>query len=247
MEQKIRLGVSSCLLGNHVRYDGNNAWDQFITDILGPYVDYIPVCPEVECGLGIPREPLRQVGSPHSPRLVTIQTGRDYTDLMLAWARKRVVELEREHLCGFIFKEKSPSSGMKKVKVYVAKDGIPVKKGTGLFARVFMEHFPQLPVEEEARLHNCSIRENFLERVFTLKRWQDIGTEGENRVRVIDFHSKHKLLLLSHSTRYFKMMSKLVERNENIPLQNFYSEYEKLLMKTLSIKVTPLKNVNTFL
>ena len=132
MEKKIRLGISTCLLGEKVRFDGGHKWDRYLTGTLGEYVEYVPVCPEVECGLGVPRESMRLVGDPENPRLVTTRTNRDFTDRMLQWARKRVVELEKEDLCGFIFKSDSPSSGMERVKVYNEK-GMPVKKGRGMF------------------------------------------------------------------------------------------------------------------
>ncbi len=159
---KIRLGISACLLGQAVRYDGGHKHDRFITETLGQYVDFVPVCPEVECGLGIPREAMRLVGEIEEPRLMTIRSRKDYTDQMLAWAKRRVRELEREDLNGFIFKSDSPSSGMERVKVYNDK-GMPIKKGIGLFARAFMEHFPLLPVEDEGRLHDPKLRENFIE------------------------------------------------------------------------------------
>ena len=174
--EKIRLGISTCLAGGHVRYDGGHKLDRILTDTLGQYVQYVPVCPEVECGLPIPREAMRLEGDPGSPRLVTIRTRRNMTDRMIRWARKRVVELEKEDLSGFIFKSSSPSSGMERVKVY-NKKGMPVKKGTGMFARIFMEHFPLLPVEDEGRLHDPKSRENFIERIFTLRRWREVLRE----------------------------------------------------------------------
>ena len=127
--------------------------DPFITETLGRYVDFVPVCPEVECGLGVPREAMHLEGDPRNPRLVTIHSKIDHTDKMVQWARKRAAELEKEGLCGFIFKSGSPSSGMERVKVYGAKGG-PAKKGVGLFAREFMNRFPLIPVEDEGRLHD---------------------------------------------------------------------------------------------
>ncbi len=135
--EKIRIGVSTCLMGDPVRYDGGHAHDRYVTDTLGQYVEFVPVCPETEAGLGIPREPMRLVGDPESPRLLTIKTKRDMTDILVTWARKRVRELEKEDFCGFIFKSKSPSSGMERVKVYT-ESGMPVKKGVGLFARALV-------------------------------------------------------------------------------------------------------------
>src|SRR5512145_1561298 len=152
MEAKIRIGISSCLLGNAVRYDGGHKLDRFLTETLGQYVDYVPVCPEVECGMPVPRESMRLEGSPESPRLVTTRTKADKTQQMVNWAEKRVAELENEGLLGFIFKSDSPSSGMERVKVYNEKN-MAEKKGVGMFAGIFMRHFPLLPVEEEGRLH----------------------------------------------------------------------------------------------
>ncbi len=178
----IRLGISACLLGQNVRYDGGHQHDRFLTDTLGRYVTYVPVCPEVECGLPVPREAMRLVGTADSPRLVTISTKKDLTAQMQSWARRRVSELEAEDLCGFIFKSKSPSSGMERVKVYSEENGIPAHNGVGMFARAFMEHFPLLPCEEEGRLHDPVLRENFIERIFVYRRWREIDRRrGEIR------------------------------------------------------------------
>jgi len=169
----IKLGISTCLLGQNVRYDGGHKHDRFLTGTLGLFVTYVPVCPEVECGMGIPRESLRLVGDIESPRLLTSKTGKDFTDQMKIWATGRLQALEAENLCGFIFKSDSPSSGMERVKVY-PESGMPVKKGSGIFARMFMDHFPLIPVEEDGRLHDPNLRENFIERMFTLQRWRHL-------------------------------------------------------------------------
>jgi uncharacterized protein YbbK (DUF523 family) len=166
---KIKLGISSCLLGVNVRYDGGHKLDHFLKDTLGAHVEYAPVCPEVECGLGVPRESMRLEGEPDNPRLVTTRSKQDRTDLLVDWARKRVVELEAENLCGFVFKSDSPSCGMERVKVYNEK-GMADKTGIGIFARIFMEHFPLLPIEDEGRLQDPMLCENFLEIIFALKR-----------------------------------------------------------------------------
>jgi uncharacterized protein YbbK (DUF523 family) len=194
---RIRLGISSCLLGERVRYDGGHKHDAYLTDTLGQFVQWVPVCPEVECGLGVPREmmnlvvPVRRnlekgtgtfsgrVRRPacgpldvaekepvpfSSPRLVTIRTHVDQTERMLSWARRRVEELAKENLCGFVFKANSPSCGRVGVPVYDAS-GTAQEIGVGLFARAFMERFPCLPVEDEERLHDPALRENFIERI----------------------------------------------------------------------------------
>ncbi len=162
----IRIGISSCLLGENVRYDGGNKLDRFLKDSLGQYVDYVPVCPEVECGLGIPRESMHLRGDPENPRLVTTRTGIDHTDLLVKWARKRVGELESENLSGFIFQSRSPSCGMECVEV-IQEKGQSVKPGVGIFARIFMENFPHVPVEDEGRMNDPGIRDKFTEAIFT--------------------------------------------------------------------------------
>jgi uncharacterized protein YbgA (DUF1722 family)/uncharacterized protein YbbK (DUF523 family) len=241
--EKIKIGISSCLLGNAVRYDGGHKLDRFLRDTLGQYVDYVPVCPETECGMDIPRESMRLEGKTGAPRLVTHRTREDKTEMMLRWAKKRVAELEAENLCGFIFKSDSPSSGMEKVKVYDDK-GMPAKTGVGIFARIFMEHFPLLPVEEEGRLHDTGLRENFIERIFTLKRWREIRNMKSSRGALVDFHTRHKLLLLSHSTKLYQAMGKLVAGQKSLSIQDLFLQYELLMMEALKLKTTPKKNVN---
>ena len=170
--EKIKLGISSCLLGEKVRYDGGHKLDRFLTDTLGKFVEYVPVCPEVECGLGVPRKSMRLEGNPDSPRLIVTSTREDMTERLSSWAQQRVAQLEKEDICGFIFKSDSPSSGMERVKVYNEKS-MPFKAGAGIFAKIFMKHFPLLPVEDEGRLHDPGLRENFIERIFSLKRWRE--------------------------------------------------------------------------
>jgi uncharacterized protein YbgA (DUF1722 family)/uncharacterized protein YbbK (DUF523 family) len=242
--ETIKLGISTCLLGENVRYDGGHKHDRFLTDTLGKYVTYRPVCPEMECGLGVPRESMRLVDDPESPRLVTVRTRQDHTERMVRWARQRVTALEKENLCGFIFKSDSPSSGMERVKVY--KDGgMPQKNGVGVFARIFMEHFPLLPVEEEGRLHDPLIRENFIERIFTLKRWVESVETGKSRARLVDFHTRHKMLIIAHSEKHERIMGRMVAQGGNrLSLDGDYAQYQTLLMEALRLKATPKKNAN---
>ncbi|MBA4396789.1 MAG: DUF1722 domain-containing protein [Syntrophus sp. (in: bacteria)] len=242
--ETITLGISACLLGENVRYDGGHKHDRFLTDTLGKYVTYRPVCPEVECGLGVPRESMRLVGNIESPRLVTIRTRQDHTERMIRWARRRVAALEQENLCGFIFKSDSPSSGMERVKVY-PEGGMPEKKGVGIFARIFMEHFPLIPAEEEGRLHDPLIRENFIERIFTLKRWVESARNGRSRGRLVDFHTRHKLLILAHSEKHERIMGRMVAQGgDKSSLDGVYAQYETLLMEALRLKATAKKNAN---
>ena len=167
--EKIKLGISACLLGENVRYDGVHKLDSFLKYTLGKYVEYVPVCPEVECGLGAPRESMRLEGNPDFPLLITTHTKHDMTKLMLNWARKRLSQLEKEDICGFIFKSDSPSCGIKKVKIYNEKS-MTVDAGVGIFAQSFIKHFPFLPVQDEESLHDSSLRENFIVKLQFRKR-----------------------------------------------------------------------------
>ena len=240
---KIRIGISTCLLGKNVRYNGGHALDRFLRDTLSKYVHYVSVCPEVECGFGIPRETFRLVGDPKQPRLMTSLTGVDNTDRMEAWARKRVEELQNDDLCGFIFKSDSPSSGMERVKVYDDK-GVPRKIGVGVFARVFMEHFPLTPVEEDGRLHDPLLRENFIERIFTYRRYREVMEEKKDVGHFVEFHTRHKLLLMAHSPKHLKQMGNLVAHTKQLSIKEFITQYEKLLMEAMSLKPSTAKHAN---
>jgi uncharacterized protein YbgA (DUF1722 family)/uncharacterized protein YbbK (DUF523 family) len=243
MTTRVRLGISRCLLGDKVRWNAGHKMDSYITQTLGQYAEFVPVCPEVEVGLGVPRESMRLVGDPENPRLITYKSKIDHTDRMLAWANQRVSELQAENLSGFIFKSDSPSSGMIRVKVYNDK-GMPEKKGVGIFARRFMEHFPLIPVEDDGRLHNPLIRENFIERIFTFQRWRELLAEKKSVGRIVDFHTRHKLLILSHSTTHYRSMGKLVANGTSLPLKELYLRYEADLMAALGLKTTVKKQMN---
>ena len=243
MEEAIRLGISTCLLGEHVRYDGGHKLDRFLTETLGQYVEYVPVCPEVGCGLPVPRESMHLEGDPERPRLVTSRSHEDKTEQMVTWAKRRVVELEKVDLCGFIFKSNSPSSGMERVRILNEK-GIPEKKGVGIFAKIFMEHFPLIPVEEDGRLHDPKLRENFIEQIFAMKRWRELLSKKWSMGPLVDFHSRNKLLILSHSPKHYKMMGKLVADGKRMAITKLYREYEGFFMEALKRKTTVKKNSN---
>ena len=244
--QKINLGISACLLGQSVRYNGGHQLDHFLKDTLGKFVDYVPVCPEVECGFGVPREAFRLIGKPDRPRLITINAKQDFTDLMETWARKRVEEIEREGLCGFIFKGGSPSSGMERVKVYDDK-GVPAKIGVGIFARIFMEHFPLIPVEEDGRLHDPILRENFIERIFALRRMAKVSQGGNPLRAIVDFQTHNKLLIMSHSPKHLQEMGRLVANTKALAPKSLINRYQELLMEALKLKATPRKNTNVLM
>lgn len=238
-----RIGISTCLLGERVRYDGGHKRDRFLTDTFGKFVEWVPVCPEVECGLPTPRESMHLEGDPEDPRLVTTRTHADMTQRMKRWAARRLQELEHEDLAGFVFKANSPSSGMERVRVYDDK-GMPHRVGVGIFARAFMESFPLLPVEEEGRLHDDLLRENFIERIFCLKRYRDTMRRSRSRRSLVDFHAAHKLQLMAHSPDILRQMGRLVAGARDRPIDDLFASYEGLLMAALLRKATPGKNVN---
>jgi uncharacterized protein YbgA (DUF1722 family)/uncharacterized protein YbbK (DUF523 family) len=243
MEEKIKLGISSCLLGNKVRYDGGHKFDPFLVNTLGQFVEYVPVCPEVESGFPVPREAFRLIGNPEAPRLVTRQSGVDATEQMERWIEKKLPLLEQEELCGFIFKSRSPSSGMERVKVYNEK-GMAEKSGVGIFARALMERLPLLPVEEEGRLQDIQLRENFIVRIFAYRRWRELLAGGATTGRLVDFQRRHKLLLMAHSPEMARQLGKLVAAAGSRPAAVVFAEYEKLLLAALKQKATVRKNVN---
>ena len=238
----IKIGVSTCLMGEKVRYDGNHKHDRYITDTLGRFFRFVPVCPEVECGLPVPREAMGLERDGEAVRLVTNKSRVDHTERMLAWCAKRVKELEQEDLCGFIFKKNSPSSGLYNVKVHAR--GMPTKAGRGLFANAVTEHFPLLPVEEEGRLHDMVLRENFIERVFAYRRWKDLVAGGKTVGRLVEFHTVHKLLIMAHSPERYREMGNLVAHGREMPRDEFFSRYQELFMKALALHATVRKNAD---
>ena len=243
--EKIPLGVSSCLLGNSVRYDGGHKLDHYLTDILALFFDFVPVCPEVECGLPIPREAMRLIGDPEAPRLVTNKTGVDLTDRMLDYCRRKMPELESHNLCGFIFKNDSPSSGLHRVKIY--HEGSPARSGRGLFADAFTRHFPLIPVEEEGRLNDPKLRENFIEKVFSYKRLKDFLASSPGLGDFVKFHTAHKLLMMSHNVVLYREMGALVAKGKSMEKSKIFNAYEELFMRTLSFQATEKKNANVLM
>jgi len=242
-DTRIRVGISSCLLGKEVRFDGGHKRDGFITGTLGQYFEWVEVCPEVEMGLGTPRETLRLVGNAAEPRLVFRQSAEEITDGMQTWAASRLGDLARMDLSGYILKSDSPSCGMERVRVY-APSGIPSKNGVGIFARALMDRFPLLPVEEEGRLHDPGLRENFIERVFCYRRWRDLAAEGVTRGRLVAFHTAHKLLLLAHSPKHYRELGRLVARAKGLSRADLETQYGTLFVTALRVKATAKRHAN---
>jgi uncharacterized protein YbgA (DUF1722 family)/uncharacterized protein YbbK (DUF523 family) len=239
----IRLGISTCLLGENVRYDGGHKLDRFLVDTLGKYVEWVPVCPEVEIGLPIPRESLRLVGDPEAPRLVTLKSGQDHTERMQTWAKERLEQLAETRIYGFIFKKGSPSSGLYRVKVYT-ENGMPSHIGTGIFAREVMKRFPLLPLEEEGRLHDMHLRENFIDRVFAYYRWTNVLEEDPTPGGLVKFHTAHKLTLMAHNPSHYQEMGRLVARAGSLRWEEVAPRYGQYLMEGLSVMTSPGKHAN---
>jgi uncharacterized protein YbgA (DUF1722 family)/uncharacterized protein YbbK (DUF523 family) len=240
----MKIGISSCLLGHKVRYDGQHKLDRFLRDELGVYVEWVHVCPEMECGLPVPREAMRLVGDdPESPRLMTNKTFQDKTEQMESFVRGKLDGLEKEHLRGFVFKAKSPTSGMRGVKIYT-EAGMPSRRGSGIFAREFMKRFPNLPVEDEGRLHDAGIRENFIESIFVYDRWMNYLETDRSAAGLMSFHARHKYLMMSHSPALLKEAGKIVAGIDKKKMDAAFIAYEEKLVQILRLKTSVKKHVN---
>lgn len=239
----IRLGISRCLLGDKVRYDGGHKLAAFLSETFGKFVEWVPVCPEVEAGLGIPREAMQLVGSVRAPRLMTIGTQKELTTALVEFSARRARELRGERLDGFIFKKDSPSCGVSRVRIY-NEHGMPHRKGVGLFAQAFMDQFPLIPVEDEGRLNDPALRENFVERVFCYHRWKMMNQSRMSRGALAEFHKQHKFLLLAHSRPHYQKLGRLVADSKTYALTDLLWEYGTLFMDALKNKATVRKHVN---
>jgi uncharacterized protein YbgA (DUF1722 family)/uncharacterized protein YbbK (DUF523 family) len=242
----IRIGISACLLGEKVRYDGGHKRDPYLVETFGRYVEWVPVCPEVEMGLGTPRESLRLVRTQGDIRLIMPKTGADYTEPMRAYAKQRVAELAKEDLCGYVLKKDSPSCGMERVRVFDAR-GVPAKSGRGLFAEALLQHFPLLPVEEERRLSDPRRRENFVERVFACRRLRTLFAGRWKVGDLVAFHTAHKLLLMAHSPKAYAALGRLVAGAKAVPRAELRERYEAKFMRALGAMATTKRHVNVLL
>ena len=242
----IRLGISSCLLGNEVRYDGQHKRDCFLVEELGPFVEWVPVCPEVEVGMGIPREPVRLVAAPWGPRMVAQHSGEDFTARMSRFSAKRVGQLARQDLCGYVLKSKSPSCGMERLKVYASteKGAQATRYGVGLFAKILLSDLPNLPIEEDGRLSDAALRENFIERIFAYRRLRELWRTRWTVGSLVTFHAASKMALLAHSTDGYRALGKLVATGKSIPRDDLRARYEEGFMGTLKKLATRGRHAN---
>ena len=247
-----RIGISRCLLGEEVRFDGGHKHDTFLTGTFGRCVDWVPVCPEVEVGMGIPREPIQLVADPSGVpsgsqrvRLLGVKSGTDWTTDMSRYSRDRVRELAVANLAGYVLKKDSPSCGMERVRVY--QSGMRTRSGRGLFAEALLQALPNLPVEEEGRLNDPVLRENFVERVFAYQRVRALFANRWNAGALVRFHTVHKLQLLAHSRAGYTELGHLAAGVKGRPRRELAEAYETAFMRTLARTATPGRHADVMM
>lgn len=240
---RLVIGISSCLLGQQVRFDGGHRRDDFLLDLLGPHVEWTPVCPEIEIGLGTPRESLRLAAVSGEHRLIATKSQQDLSTKMEAYAQRKMRVLDKLNLDGYVLKKNSPSCGMERVRLYNAA-GVPTAKGVGAYARVLMAHAPLLPVEEEGRLHDSGLRENFIERVFAYHRWRQFLAAKPPAKALIDFHTRQKLGVMAHSPVAYRELGQWVAQAGLRKRDELFDGYSQRWMAALQIMATPKKHAN---
>ncbi len=237
----ILVGISSCLLGEKVRFDGGHQLHSYIEQTLGAYFSYRPFCPEVAIGLGVPRRPIRLIDVDEGVRCVsTVDQKLDYTQALIDCADAQ--QSWQQEICGYILKKSSPSCGMERVKIY---DGTQVRRnGSGIYAAALMKRFPDLPVEEEGRLGDAVLRENFVQRVYVTSHWQALLRNGLSVAALVNFHARHKLILMSHCQKTYRALGPLVAGANRDNLVGLSGEYFHELMSALKIRATRGNQVN---
>lgn len=246
MAPPIRVGISACLLGDQVRFDGGHKRDAFLIDTLGPCVEWVKVCPEVEVGMGTPRESIRLVEDGGRLRLLTVRTGVDHTAAMTNWTARRVRELGAEDLSGFVVKKDSPSCGMVRVKVYgpPGSTGPAGRHGRGLFTGALIDAYPDLPVEDEGRLSDARLRENFIERVFAYRRVRDLFAPRWTVGALVAFHTNQKLVLMAHAPQAYQAIGRLVARALGMDRETLRTRYIAEFMAALRVMATARRHAN---
>ena len=246
----VRIGISTCLLGEEVRHDGSHKRDPYLVETLGRMVEWVSVCPEVDIGLGTPREPIRLVRDPKeldSTRLVS-RSGMELSKRMRRYARSRTRKLSKENLSGYIVKKDSPSCGMERVKVWSSNDkGMSKRNGRGLFTVELLRQFPNMPVEEEGRLHDPTLRENFFERVFAYQSLRHLFSHRWATGTIVRFHTSHKLTLMAHSLPRYRELGRLVADAKTIPRAEFARRYEDEFMSAMKTRATPARHTNVLM
>lgn len=235
------MGVSACLLGVEVRHDGTHRRHRYLTEVLSNYFRYIPVCPEAEVGMGTPRPTVRLVAAEDGPRLVASRTGDDWTERMQSYATARADRIASLGLRGFVLKSRSPSCGMSRVKVY--RPAGPETTGVGLFAEALMRRLPSLPVEEEGRLNDPRLRENFVMRVFVYNELLALR-EAPSAAGLMRFHARHKMLLLAHSAEQYEALGQVVAEISERSLDSQLEVYEAAFMAAIARPASMAGQVN---
>lgn len=243
-DSRPRIGVSACLLGQPVRFDGGHKRDTFITTVLCRHVDYTAFCPETAAGLGVPRPPIRLVGDdPQALRAVGVRdAGLDVTAPLRAHAEEtagQVAELD-----GFILKKDSPSCGLHRVKRYPEGGGMGQRDARGLFAAALVERFPELPMEEEGRLNDPVLRENFVNRVYVRRRWRALAEAGFPAAALVDFHARHKYLLMAHSAAALARLGAMLSNLSGKRAEQIAPQYFEQVMQTLTRRVSRKRHAN---
>ena len=238
-----RVGISLCLLGEEVRHDGGHKHDRYATGVLGQHFQWVPVCPEVEVGMGTPREPVNLLRTEDGVIMRGIRSGEDWTERMQQYSDRRVPELMQRELHGFLLKKDSPTCGMERVRLY-DHNNVPGRDGVGLFAQALRDHVPNLPLEEEGRLNDKPLRENFITRVYSYYRWRNLVQAEPTPHAVITFHTQHKMLLLAHSPKHYYELGKLVGEAGNLPMEELLDRYEKIFMQALAKPASLGRQVN---
>ena len=244
---KLKIGVSQCLLGDEVRYDGGHKRNRFVVTTLSDYVDYVPVCPEVEMGMPTPREAIRLVGHAASPSLMGIQSATDHTSGMRAWSASKMPWIEDQELDGYILKKDSPSCGLFRVRLYDADTGIPTRDGRGAFADPLVKAFPLMPVEEEGRLNDPPLRENFISRIFTYHRWKRLLTDNRTPGGLVAFHTANKMSFLAHSPVHYRALGRIVSDAGAGDLDAILETYAETMTACLQVLATPGKHTNVIM
>ena len=243
-DEPVRLGVSACLLGAEVRFDGGHKRDRYLTDVLGENVEWVPVCPELEAGLGVPRPVLQLRGGESGDALVVRESDEDWTDRMRRWAEPRVAELRSLGLDGFVLKKDSPSCGMERVRVYPGPDLPARRTGVGHFARRVADAIPDLPLEEEGRLNDPPLREAFIEAIFAHHRWRTLERRGLGRRELVAFHEAHKMLLMAHDEPGARALGRTVARFGKDPDQAIFEAYRAGFVAAFRKRATIARHVN---
>jgi uncharacterized protein YbgA (DUF1722 family)/uncharacterized protein YbbK (DUF523 family) len=241
---EIRVGVSACLLGQEVRYDGGHKRDAYVADTLARHFRFVPVCPELDIGLGIPRETLRLVREGKEVRMVAPASGVDYTAQMRAYSRRRARQLQELGLSGYILKKNSPSCGLTRVRTYTAA-GMPAASDRGLFADALLASMPLLPVEEEGRLNDPRLRENFIVRVFAFHRVTSLFDSRWRVTELVAFHASEKLLLMAHDPDRQRALGRIVASAKGTDRRRLRTAYTEGFMQALARPAGTKRHTNT--